>query len=66
MEQLKNILPIAISLLAITGCGNDIECEPTASFYRQFDNGNRPSNQELMEHMECVDADGNRIKGINE
>ena len=61
MGLCKRILLISLSLLAITSCGNDIECEPKASFYRQFDNGNWPSDEELRKHIECVDSDGNRI-----
>lgn len=57
----KQITIFAICVLTITGCGNDIECQPDSTYYKLFENGGRPSNKEAMDHMICRDSNGNPI-----
>lgn len=52
---------VSILALAVSGCSDDIDCEPTPGFYNLYKDGGRPSNAEAMKHMVCRDSEGNRI-----
>lgn len=56
----KGFVAIAVCTLIIAGCGNDIECEPDADFYKLFENRNHPTNKEAMQRVTCKDSEGNR------
>ncbi|MCR9185046.1 MAG: hypothetical protein NXH81_06600 [Halieaceae bacterium] len=59
--MLKIIILLASVVPALIGCGDGIECEESAGFYKQYEDGGRPSYEQSKKHITCYDSDGNPV-----